>query len=364
MRPRRFVMLAAVIGILGSLAAGIATATPTSKGPAAAPHTRQISGDVTAISCGSRALCEGVEVTPHSRFAYVHITHDGASARITTAKRSEQPSIVDCPSAAGCAALAQTSKFNYVEVPINSHGALGKPLYISPANSNSELNGIDCYRTRSHCTLVGQVGQQPSVVTIVGSTVTTHQLTLTGKILGGALNSVSCPTATKCFAAGYVGTETKQSGIIVTIVNGVPTGHVFAHAATDNGLRAISCVSASTCYATGFGAERSLVFTVHNGKVTHEVAAPKGVPLYDLSCEGAHTCYAVGSVPPKVSGNSFGAVLPIRNGKLGKLQRTSVTTLYAGGDTDSIEVESGFKGGIAIIGDDLRYEHKTILSIS
>jgi hypothetical protein len=249
-------------------------------------------------------------------------------------------------------------------VPINGHGALGKPLYTSPSNSNSLLNSISCYRTRTRCTLVGQVNQKPNVVTIVGSTVTAHQLATPAKLLGVDLNSVSCPTATKCFAAGVGSINNKELGIIVPIVKGVPTGDVLVHAASYNGLSATACVSATTCYAIGFGSKRTEVLTVHNGKVTGSASAPKGVPLYDIACQSAHTCYAVGSAPPKVSGNTVGAVLPIHNGKLGKLQMTKVTTLYAGGDTDSREVESGFKGGIAIIGDDLQHEHKSILSIS
>jgi hypothetical protein len=198
--------------------------------------------------------------------------------------------------------------------------------------------------------------------------VTAHALATSTRFQGGNLTSVSCPTATRCFASGIGSVKNAEVGLIVPIVNGVPTGYVAVHATSADGLTAIACPTSTTCYALGLTARVDKVFTFHNGKVTASKPVPSGGRLNDIVCQGAHLCDASGSAV-KGSGNTHGAVLPIRNGVLGKLQLTSVTTLYAGGDTDSIETMTGFKGGIAMIGFDnnqvvTRNVKKTILSIS
>jgi hypothetical protein len=365
MRSSRGVMTLAVVVVLGLVGSAVAAATSSAKGPPAARHTRQIKGDVRAISCASRALCEGVEITPSSQWAYVRITHDGTSARMTRAKKGQTPEEVSCPSAAGCSVIAETAAFTYAEVPVSAHGAIGKPVTISPANSNDLLNSIACHPTRTHCTLVGVLDGALNVVVVTGSRVTAHQLAVPARLQGVDLLAVACPSATTCYAAGAGSINGKELGLIVPIVNGVPTSYSLVPSASYDGLSGIACATSTTCYAIGFGTNRSRVYTVRAGKVTRSVPAPKSVPLWGIACQSAHVCDAVGSAPPpKRVGNPWGAVLPIRNGRLGKIEITAVTPLYEGGDSESTEPVTGFHGGIAIIGDDLMRNHATILSIS
>jgi hypothetical protein len=368
MTSRRWTTVMVAAGVLASLtlaASPAATALPNSKGPAAAPHTYVVKGDLSAISCATRNFCLAVDATPSGHWAYVRITNHGASTHVVTAKRSQTPVLVSCPSAAGCAVLAATyPSYKNVLVPVSAHGALGAPIFISANNSNSLFNSISCYRTATHCTLVGQVNGMPNVATVIGSTVTAHQQAIPTNLLGASLGSVSCPTATKCYATGVGSVNGKELGLIVSIVNGVPTTRMLVKSASYTGLTAIACENATTCYALGSTIHRERIYTIRNGKVTASVLVPKGTELYGLACENAHLCDGVGSAQPKKSGNSLGAVLPIHSGKLGTVQKTRVTTLYAGGDNESTEPVSGFHNGLAIIGDAITVQRRSTLSIS
>jgi len=124
------------------------------------------------------------------------------------------------------------------------------------------------------------------------------------------LESVSCTTATVCYAVGLA-TSSLDEAVLVRIVNGQPVK------VTDLpdfiGLYGIACPTATTCYGVGYdnAEDDGAVTTITNGTAS----APAEVPndgntpwLNAISCPTATQCYAAGLV------NYVPAIVPITAG--------------------------------------------------
>jgi hypothetical protein len=357
MRLRRYPFMAAAVAVLGLLAPGLATATPTVKGPPAAPHSHQVPGLLRSLSCASRSLCFAITLAhQNQKFGVIRLTHKGASSH-TTLLHGSTPTDLSCPSAAGCALLAQRSVSPYapVDIPVSSHGSFGKPMSLGNA-ADVNLQNIACKPVRTHCTAVGAANQTVYVVTVNGSTKTEHDLTLPLRVAGAGIKGLACPSATECYAIGAVSIKQKEHGLIVPIHNGVPGSPVYVASASYDGMVAIGCSSATTCDLLGASEFHVFVYAVHSAKVTRTSKLPLGLSLDGIACQSAHLCDAVGTKKGK------GAVLPIRNGKPGKVQVSGVTEDYSAGGGDGEGPVAGYHGGIEIIGFGTTNYHSLISS--
>jgi photosystem II stability/assembly factor-like uncharacterized protein len=129
------------------------------------------------------------------------------------------------------------------------------------------------------------------------------------------ITSVSCPSATTCFAVGGAGT-------ILGTSNGGGTWTAQSSGSTDY-LLGISCPSTTTCFAVGrFGA----ILGTSNGGGTWTAQFASANSLSGISCPSATTCFAVGGV---FSGTS--TILATSNGGGTWTTQSSGTTYELGG---------------------------------
>lgn len=362
MRLGRYPLVTAALAVFGVLATSTATAAPAIKGPPAAPHAHNVPGQLTSLSCASRSTCFAITLAKHNtRFGVIRITDKGAKSHTTLLKENLAPNDLSCPSPAGCEMLAQRRPSAApVFVPVSSHGVVGKPIALGTAAGVSLAN-IACHPTRTHCTAVGGYNQTVEVVTVTGTTPTEHDLTLPTSVAGIQINGVSCPSATECYAVGAASLHNKEHGVVLPIHDGVPGTPVYVASASYNGMISIACASATTCVSTGYSQFRTFLYALRNGKVTRTSKLANGVEMDGVACQSAHLCDAVGFKSAK--GRQGGAVLPIHNGKPGKLQVTDITQQFTAGGGDGEGPVAGFRGGIEIIGFS-KANYKTLICCS
>jgi hypothetical protein len=122
------------------------------------------------------------------------------------------------------------------------------------------------------------------------------------------LESVSCPAAGLCWAAGLATVGTDQA-VLVKIVNGQPVS--VRRLASFYGLYGISCPAAATCEAVGYDTSgiADAVTTITNGKPGAPAEVHGGGEwLNAISCPSTTECYAAGLV------NYVASVVPITRG--------------------------------------------------
>jgi hypothetical protein len=145
-------------------------------------------------------------------------------------------------------------------------------------------------------------------------------------VVGGTgLNSVACPSASECIAAGgYDDSSAKLQGLLLTesgptwipAESPLPAG---AAADPDVYLGSVACMSASSCVAVGYytdssGESQELVVTGSGTTWTATKvpvpggAADLGTYLYSVACPSASECVAVGGYEDS-SGNYHGLLL-------------------------------------------------------
>jgi hypothetical protein len=349
---------AAALALAGTMAAGTASAmaTAAAKSPPAARHTAGHVGDLSELSCVSPALCFAVSVRDPAKrpFGIARLTDHGTKLHETAAGATTQLSGLSCPSKAGCEALGSSAP-NYTPqaFPVSISGHLGKP--VSLASSQTGAQAVACHSARTNCTFAGTAAGMIQVQTLVGSTLTSKTEALPQAPNEEQINSIACPSSSFCLAVGSAFAHGKVDGLVVPIKVGVPgTPILIARGASQDanaGIVQVSCVTATRCYAAGIGQSRSFVYTVSNGKLTHTATMAKGILLFGIACRSAHLCDAVGENNGPRVGTSGAAIVPIQNGRPGKVQLTSVTSCYGvsrGGNSEN--GAAGFRGGIITTG--------------
>lgn len=123
---------------------------------------------------------------------------------------------------------------------------------------------------------------------------------LTGLPLGLAeLQSVSCPTASVCFAAGGTGGPADEATVLRS-ANGGNTWRTVLMTRRMQTLSALSCPTAAECVAVGtlnFGVGNGLARTADGGRHWQVSRPPAGVvSLTSISCPTAAFCEAIGRV--------------------------------------------------------------------
>jgi hypothetical protein len=354
------VAVAAALALAGAMTAGTASAMATAaaaKSPPAARHTAGHVGDLSQLSCVSGALCFAVSVRDPAKrpFGIARLTDHGSKLHETAASVTTQLSGLSCPSKAGCEALGSSAP-NYTPqaFPVSISGHLGKPVSLTDS-SPAGAQAVACHSVRTNCTFAGAGHGMIQVQMLVGSTLTSKTEALPQAPNEEQIDSIDCPSSSFCLAVGNAFAHGKVDGLVVPITAGVPgTPILIARGASQDanaGIVQLSCATATKCYAAGIGQSRSFVYTLTNGKLTHTATMGKGIVLFGIACRSAHVCDAVGEDQGPHLRNSGGAIVPIKNGRPGKAQTTSVTSCYGasrGGNPEN--GAAGFRGGIITTG--------------
>jgi hypothetical protein len=219
---------------------------------------------------------------------------------------------VSCASATSCVAVVWSSppsiggSASLVERWNGSRWAIQR-IPLPAGGTQSTLNAVSC-PSPVNCTAVGAFHQENSAPVPLaehwdGTAWTAQALPLPPGIGSGQLGGVSCPTARHCTAVGNYSEFNQGQGLIAEQWNGsrwtvqtppLPAGSSF-------GLNSVSCPSALSCTAAGASfnasaaAENSIVERWNGASWALQAdAAPAQTILYGVSCPSARSCTAVG----------------------------------------------------------------------
>jgi hypothetical protein len=248
---------------------------------------------------------------------------------------------VSCPSVSVCAAVG-----DYVENWTISEGLLltskaggwtpvKAPLPANAAKLHSvQVNAVSC-PSASECIAVGSYG--------TGKPATTEGLVLTwsggawaatqaplpgnaGKGPGAALNAVSCPSTSKCIAAGqYQDASGNWEGLLLTRSGGTWTAAKAPQPGNaaknpEIALNGLSCPATAKCVAVGVYADKSqrgeglLLTWSGQAWAAAEAPRPSGIPgnagqeVNAVSCPAPSQCVATGQYTD-TSDNEYGLLL-------------------------------------------------------
>ncbi len=199
-----------------------------------------------------------------------------------------------------------------------------------PSNaSTASLNGVSCAPgstlASTFCVIVGSGAGSADQNTVSkgavllettngGSTWTDGSLAIgTGNVAGGtvtALQAVSCPSSSECYAAGtgYYPTDSKDEGVTVYYLSSAWGISAYAAASTSGSYDAISCATTSVCAGAGDNGGVAVFFASTNATSTAATWSsnnPSGPTyLFGASCLDATDCYVSG-----VNGTGGGTVV-------------------------------------------------------
>jgi len=197
-----------------------------------------------------------------------------------------------------------------------------------PGSTAAALSGVACPTTTS-CVAVGNYSTDPTGT----STLSTAQrlsggrwslmpITHPPEQTGSALNDVSCPRRTSCFAVGARSVASTLKGL-VEHWNGTTWSGMVSHdpsSAVSSFLSGVSCPSRTSCFAVGNYATDSAVkalFEHWNGKLWGVLGSPRppnsaDIVLNTVSCRTTRRCVAVGYY---TTGSTANTLAELWNGK-------------------------------------------------
>ena len=217
---------------------------------------------------------------------------------------------VSCVSASHCVAVGNSSAASSegvqgVLVPI-TNGKVGKPLLTG--DSTSSFLGVSCI-TATRCVVAGQSQPTPTSDELAalwlwhsGKLTYISQSTATAAT-SSVFRAVDCTTANVCGAVGdalYTVKTAHDQPIAVfgtASLSGRPSDAVVLND-TAGYAASLSCPSASTCYAGGAtaagGAEEVRIAQTTTGYDLHGVDQPTISGLEGIACVSVHSCEASG----------------------------------------------------------------------
>lgn len=173
------------------------------------------------------------------------------------------------------------------------------------SSQNNYLSGVDCV-SASQCVAVGNfygsTTNQALILSWNGTwTVTTSGIS-TSATQFNTLSSVSCPTSSTCFAAGYYSNGTVDQTLVDALSAGtwsIVASTPNAGTSQNNKLLAIACPVTTTCMATGYyvtTVEEPLALVLASGSwsLQDPTAFANNAAFYGVSCIGSSLCIAGG----------------------------------------------------------------------
>jgi hypothetical protein len=222
-------------------------------------------------------------------------------------------SAVSCRTTTSCFGVGQyTTPSGTVATLVERPNGAGWPVVPSPnpaGSASSVLSGVSCV-SATMCFAVGTSGLSPQKTLIERWNGASWSILPSpnqpGTFTANRLQSVSCTSATSCFAVGNY-----DDGAIKTLIerwNGTAWSIVASpNTNSENSrLKSVSCSSATSCVAVGDRLDSPVVgsktLVEHwNGAVWSVVASPNAPSnafsaLAGVSCFSATSCVAVGTV--------------------------------------------------------------------
>jgi hypothetical protein len=239
---------------------------------------------------------------------------------------------VSCPTATSCYAVGRTRTATGGYRPLVEHwNGSGWKLMTAPSitGRTPSLLAVDCW-SDTNCVAVGysndkQDPEQPAQRFAVRWDGTRWSIVATTQ--NAVLDAVSCPSATKCYAAGYntpnyAGVVERWNGSTWSVM-ATPPGAVF--------LYGISCATPAACMAVGQHNQKPTGFAERwNGtswKATKmpNIAGAESTALQGVSCPTASTCHATG-MSYDGTGPGGKAIVETWNGTAWSLKSSAPTT--------------------------------------
>jgi hypothetical protein len=332
----RTAVLVIAVGVVAGL---VSIASPAAAAPvwSFAPDNTSMNAALEAVSCPSVTSCFAVGYTSGSgsnggtvvRHWNGSVWSDTVSPHVTGYLRD-----VTCPSASLCLAVGGR-QYPSTETTVAERWN-GQSWTLDPSQNvgtrGSELTSVSC-PTSSLCFAVGHYMTNQSGATIqslierwnaIGHTwsVVSHP----GSSGTRQLNSVSCPSATSCFA---VGSNQPSGAAPILHWNGtawsVMSGPVPPGTSVRASLSSVACVTVSNCSAVGFynaqGGYYKTLVEHWNGSTwsivpspNAPVSSPSSSVLFAASCPSATSCFAVGFYQFGPSGSNVKALTEHWNG--------------------------------------------------
>ncbi len=228
----------------------------------------------------------------------------------TAATQENQLFGLSCVSASDCWTVGYASNNTAFQTLIEQWNGTGWSIAPSPSTNatlDNVLNGVSCV-SASDCWTVGYANNGTTDQTLVeqwnGTGWAIVPSPSTSAALQNVLNSVSCVSASDCWAVGFANTGTTNQTLIEhwggTGWSIVPSPNT---AAEPNELYSITCVSVSDCWAVGTAFNGTTFQTLTeqwNGAGWAIVPSPNtsatlSNSLNSISCVSASDCWAVGT---------------------------------------------------------------------
>jgi hypothetical protein len=214
---------------------------------------------------------------------------------------------VACASASACVAVGDDRNSSKAWVPLAGGWNGGEwQLQSVPLPSGATegaLEGVSC-SSATACTAVGwyhvtSTGENQLLAERWNGSEWTVQATPTqsGKPLYVALNGVTCSSATSCVAVGYYWKTGLQATTIIISWNGSEWKTQSSPSPKEfNKLTSVSCTSASACTAVGTQYSEALIERWNGTEWSVQTGASGGPSgLSGVACTSATACTAVGS---------------------------------------------------------------------
>ncbi len=212
---------------------------------------------------------------------------------------------VSCPSATVCVAVGAQVNGTAAVIASSNGGTSWSQPAMPPGTA--ALNSVSC-PSPAMCVAVGGAPAGATAATVVASTdggylwsLPTAPTEPLGAPAAPGLTSVSCTSATDCYAVGpsYSGTAPVTDAVVT--VDGGATWTAEPVAGVDDTLEGVSCLIVSgndSCWAAGSGAGGGPVLfaTADGGSTWSGETSPAGVSGFDgVWCSTSTACAAIGS---------------------------------------------------------------------
>jgi hypothetical protein len=216
---------------------------------------------------------------------------------------------VSCPDADHCWAVGTVNGPGDINEPlIEAYDGTGWSVVSGIASDNPQvaavaLRSISCV-TATDCWAVGSL----NIEHYDGSTWTAYAAAASAESRP-SLNAVTCLEASDCWAVG---------GTAVMHYDGTGWSLASGSSAPDaaSGLNAVTCVTSADCWAvgqdgSGAGPQAALILHWQGSDWTPVVPTPSaGLDLVGVTCLGPNDCWAVGAALPSASGNPSNSTSP------------------------------------------------------
>ena len=310
----RLKALAATLVLVGALAGGAHPAAASGWQVVASPNQPLTNNLLDAVACTSSTNCwaAGFVFGNLTTNQALMEHYDGTSwSIVSTPNTSTSPILnsVKCVSSTLCWAAGYQSVNGHFQTLIEQFNGTSWSIVSSPnkGTSGSFLGSVTC-TSKTRCWAVGSYNRGAVSQTLVerynGSTWTVVSSPNTSISKNNFLNSVACSSTTNCWAAGAAGKGTPLQ-TLTEHYNGTSWSIVASPdviTSQDNLLNSVTCPLATSCWAAGYyikGTAAQTLVEHYNGTAWSIVASPDHGSTQDnvlnsVACTTATICQAVG----------------------------------------------------------------------